>query len=127
MQGKAIKRLIFATVLLASPAVLPASPASAQTRLTPKNATAKTDKCAPFGRLANGTLVYPVNCDNVPAPQTPPPQAQARQVQAPQAQAPQAQVPQAPTPAAAPAPEAQEEAHSTGLFGLSYERKRPDQ
>ena len=122
MQGKAIKRLIFATVLLASPAVLPVSPASAQTKLTPKNATAKTDKCAPFGRLANGTLVYPVNCDNVPAPQTPPPQAQARQ-----AQAPQAQVPQAPTPAAAPAPEAQEEAHSTGLFGLSYERKRPDQ
>ena len=122
MQGKAIKRLIFATVLLASPAVLPVSPASAQTKLTPKNATAKTDKCAPFGRLANGTLVYPVNCDNVPAPQTPTPQTQARQVQAPQAQ-----VPQAPTPAAAPAPEAQEEAHSTGLFGLSYERKRPDQ
>jgi hypothetical protein len=122
LQGKAIKRLIFATVLLASPAVLPVSPASAQTRLAPKNATAKTDKCAPFGRLANGTLVYPVNCDNVPAPQTPPPQAQARQAQAPQAQA-----PQAPIPAAAPAPEAQEEAHSTGLFGLSYERKRPDQ
>jgi hypothetical protein len=113
LQGKPIKRLIFASVLLASPAVLPVSPASAQITLTPKNATAKTDKCAPFGRLANGTLVYPVNCDN-PAPSPSLPQARAPQVQAPAA-------------APAPASEAQEEAHSTGLFGLSYERKRPDQ
>jgi hypothetical protein len=83
-----------------------ASPAWAQTKLTPKTATARTvDNCAPIGRTANGTLVYSMKCDNMPAPPSPP-QAEA-----------------APAPAPPPEPEVQR----TGIFGLSYTRKPPDQ
>ena len=82
-------------------------PASAQTKLTPKAATAaRLDNCAPIGRTANGELVYSMKCDNLPAPPTPaaaPPQAEAK-----------------PAPAA-PAPE--QETQRTGLFGLSFDRR----
>jgi hypothetical protein len=92
--------MVSAIVLIASPALVP--PALAQTKLTPKPATARTvDNCAPIGRTANGTLVYSMKCDNMPAP-PPPPQAEA-----------------------APAPEP--ETQRTGILGLSYTRKPPDQ
>jgi hypothetical protein len=87
--------------------VLMASPGWAQTKLTPKSATAHVvDNCAPIGRTANGTLVYSMKCETLPAPAAaaPPPQAEA-----------------------APAPPAEPEVQRTGIFGLSYERKRPDQ
>ena len=91
------------TPAIVSAIVLIASPAWAQTKLTPKSATARTvDNCAPIGRTANGTLVYSMKCDNLPAP-PPPPQAEA-----------------APAP---PEPEVQR----TGILGLSYTRKPPDQ
>jgi hypothetical protein len=86
--------------------LLVSSPAWAQTKLTPKNATARVDNCAPIGRTADGKLVYSMKCDNLPVPPSPPPQAEVREV-----------------PVPAPEPEVQR----SGIFGWSYERKRPDQ
>jgi hypothetical protein len=98
--------IVSAIVLIASPALVQTAfvrPALAQTKLTPKPATTRTvDNCAPIGRTASGTLVYSMKCDNLPAP-PPPPQAEA-----------------APAP---PEPEVQR----TGILGLSYTRKPPDQ
>jgi hypothetical protein len=93
-----MKKLLLALVLISSPAW-------AQTKLTPKNVTARVDNCAPIGRTADGKLVYSMKCDNLPAPPAPPPQAEVREV-----------------PAPAPEPEVQR----SGIFGWSYERKRPD-
>jgi hypothetical protein len=106
LRAKPMKKLapamVFAIVLIASPALV--RTALAQTKLTPKPATARTvDSCAPIGRTANGTLVYSMKCDNLPAP-PPPPQAEA-----------------------APAPPPEPEVQRTGIFGLSYTRKQPDQ
>ena len=89
-----------------------AIPASAQTRLTPKEtskaaAAARVDNCAPIGRTANGELVYSMKCDNIPAPPPPaaaPPQAEAK-----------------PAPAAPP-PE--QETQRSGLFGWSFDRRQ---
>jgi hypothetical protein len=64
-------------------------------------ATARVDNCAPIGRTADGKLVYSMKCENLPAP-LPPPQAEIRE---------------------APAPEP--EVQRSGIFGWSYERKRP--
>jgi hypothetical protein len=94
-----MKKTIFTVLLVAT------SPAWAQTKITPKSATAHVaDNCAPIGRTANGTLVYSMKCDNMPAPPPPPPQAEA-----------------------APAPPSEPEVQRTGIFGLSYSRKPPDQ
>jgi hypothetical protein len=99
-----MKKLILAVLLLASPVLV--SQVWAQTKLTPKNATARVvDNCAPIGRTANGELVYSMKCDNLPAPPAPPPQAAVSE------------------PPAPPAPEVKR----SGLFGLSYEVKRPDE
>ncbi len=102
-----MKKLILAIVLASQVLSLPAVSLSAlaQTRLTPKAATALTDNCAPIGRTANGELVYSMKCENLPAPAAPPPQAELKQ--------------------AAPPPEP--EVQRSGLFGMSYEVKRPDQ
>jgi hypothetical protein len=94
-----MKKLVFAILLLSSPAF-------AQTKLLPKGATARVDNCAPIGRTADGKLVYSMKCDNLPVPPSPPPQADVREV-----------------PVPAPEPEVQR----SGIFGWSYERKRPDQ
>jgi hypothetical protein len=94
-----MKKLVLVMLLVSAPAL-------AQTKLTPKNTTARVDNCAPIGRTADGKLVYSMKCDNLPAPPAPPPQAEL-----------------APAPAAAPEPEVQR----SGIFGWSYERKRPDQ
>ena len=96
-----MKKLVLVILLVASPAL-------AQTKLTPKNTTARVDNCAPIGRTADGKLVYSMKCDNLPAPPAPPPQAELRE---------------APALTAAPEPEIQR----SGIFGWSYERKRPDQ
>ena len=93
-----MKKLVLVILLVSSPAF-------AQTKLTPRAATARVDNCAPIGRTADGKLVYSMKCDNLPSP---PPQAEVREV---------------PAPAAAPEPEVQR----GGIFGWSYERKRPDQ
>jgi hypothetical protein len=90
-----MKKLVFAILLIASPAW-------AQTKLLPKNVTARADPCAPIGRTADGKLVYSMKCENLPAPPPPPPQAEI---------------------SAPPAPEP--EVQRSGIFGLSYERKRP--
>jgi hypothetical protein len=67
-----MKKLVFAIVLIASPAW-------AQTKLVPKTVTARADVCAPIGRTADGKLVYSMKCDNLPVPVAPlpPPQAEA--------------------------------------------------
>ncbi len=80
--------------------LLISSPAWAQTKLVPKSATARVDNCAPIGQTADHQLVYSMKCENLPAP--PPAQAEA-----------------------APPPEP--EVHRSGIFGLSFERKRPDE
>ena len=72
----------------------------------PPKSAARVDNCAPIGRTANGELVYSMKCENLPAPPPPPPQAEIRE---------------APPPA--PEPQMQR----SGLFGWSYEVKRPDQ
>ena len=95
-----MKYLVFAILLIASPAF---SPVWAQTKLLPKGATARTDNCAPIGRTEDGKLVYSMKCETLPMP-PPPPQAEA-----------------------APAPPPEPEIHRSGLFGMSYERKRPDE
>jgi hypothetical protein len=82
------------------------SPAWAQTRLVPKSVTARADNCAPIGRTEDGKLVYSMKCEHIPTPPSPPPQAEVKE---------------------APAPEPEPEIHRSGIFGLSYERKRPDQ
>jgi hypothetical protein len=86
---------------------LMASPAWAQTQLTPKiNSAARADPCAPIGKTAKGELVYSMKCDNLPAsPPPPPPQAAVRE--------------------AAPTPEP--EVRRTGLFGWSYDRRKPEE
>jgi hypothetical protein len=94
-----MKKLVFAILLVSSPAW-------AQTKLLPKGAAARVDNCAPIGRTADGKLVYSMKCDNLPVPPSPPPQAEVREV-----------------PIPAPEPEVQR----SGIFGWSYERKRPDQ
>jgi hypothetical protein len=94
-------KTIVAFVLVISQALM--LPAGAQTRLTPKGATSRADNCAPIGRTANGELVYSIKCENLPSPPAPPAQAEVKD-------------------AAPPEPEVQR----SGLFGLSYEVKRPD-
>ena len=87
-------------------ALLAASPAWAQTQLTPKAApkggARVVDNCAPIGKTTKGELVYSMKCDNMPAP-PPPPQADAREA----------------APAAAPEPEVKR----GGIFGWSYDRR----
>ena len=97
-----MNKLVFAILLI----VLPGSwPALAQTRILPKGVTSRVDNCAPIGRTEDGKLVYSMKCEHMPAPLAPPP---------PQAEA-------------APAPEPEPEVRRSGIFGLSYERKRPDE
>jgi hypothetical protein len=83
--------------------LLIASPAWAQVKLVPKNVTTRADPCAPIGQTADHKLVYSLKCDNLPAPPLPP---QA---------------------AVAPPPPPEPEVRRSGIFGLSYEAKRPDQ
>jgi hypothetical protein len=92
-----MKKLVFLILLISSSAW-------AQTKLLPKGAAARVDNCAPIGRTEDGKLVYSMKCDNLPAPPLPPPQADV-----------------APAPAPSPEPEVQR----SGIFGWSYERKRP--
>jgi hypothetical protein len=68
--------------------------------------TARVDNCAPIGRTEDGKLVYSMKCENLPAPPPSPPQAQIRE---------------------APAPSPEPEVQRSGIFGWSYERKRPDE
>jgi hypothetical protein len=90
------------------------SPALAQTQLVPKDtvkpaakgaAARAADVCAPIGKTAKGELVYSMKCDNLPAQPAPPPQAEVRE----------------------PAPPPEPEVRKTGLFGWSYDRRKPDE
>jgi hypothetical protein len=95
LREKPMKKLALAILLISSPAW-------AQTKLLPKSATARADNCAPIGRTEDGKLVYSMKCESLPAPPPPPPQAEIREMPAPE-------------------PEVQR----SGIFGWSYERKRP--
>ena len=88
--------------------LLLASPALAQTTLTPKTAPKSAsaraaDACAPIGRTAKGELVYSMKCE-LPTPPPPPAQAEAREAPA------------------APPPEP--EVRRSGIFGWSYDRRQ---
>jgi hypothetical protein len=96
-----MKKLII-PMFLATSALLPV-PASAQTKLTPKNAAPRADICAPIGRTANGELVYSMKCDNIPVPQT--------------------RIEETAPPLSPP----QQETQRGGLFGWSYDRRSTDQ
>lgn len=93
-----MKKLLLAVLLMASPTW-------AQTNLTPKSASARVDHCAPIGKTAKGELVYSMKCDSVPAPPAPPPQAEVTE----------------------PAPPPEPEIRRSGLFGWSYDRRKPDE
>jgi hypothetical protein len=93
-----MKKLFLAILLISSPAW-------AQTKSTPKSAAARVDNCAPIGRTADGKLVYSMKCENLPVPVAPPP---------PQAEA-------------APPPAPEPEVHRSGIFGWSFEVKRPSE
>ena len=82
------------TLLLCMMLVAASTPAFSQTR--PK--ATRADPCAPIGQTANRELVYPMSCNNLPAP-PPPPQAEVQQ-----------------------APAAEPETPRTGLFGMSFDR-----
>jgi len=99
LHGKSMKKLVFAILLISSPAW-------AQTKLLPKSVTARVDNCAPIGRTEDGKLVYSMKCEHLPTPPAPPPQAEV---------------------APAPLPEPEPEVKRSGIFGWSYERKRPDE
>src|ERR1700676_3887048 len=99
---KPMKKLVFTILLIAYPVII--SPVLAQTTLVPKTAAARADNCAPIGRTEDVKLVYSMKCETLPTPPPPPPQAEV-------------------TPAPPPEPEVQR----SGIFGWSYERKRPDQ
>jgi hypothetical protein len=109
---KPMKKLVFKILLIASPVITSpviVSPVLAQTKLVPKSvvpksATARVDNCAPIGRTEDGKLVYSMKCETLPTPPPPPPQAEV-----------------------APAPPPEPEVQRSGIFGWSYERKRPDQ
>jgi hypothetical protein len=94
-----MKKLLLTILLIASPAW-------AQTNLVPKGAAARVDNCAPIGRTADGKLVYSMKCENLPAAPSPPPP-------------PQAEIKEAPPP--------EPEVQRSGIFGWSYERKRPSE
>ena len=91
-----MKKLVLVLVLISSPAW-------GQTKLTPKTTTARADPCAPIGRTADGKLVYSMKCEILPGP-PPPPQAEV----------------------APPPPPPEPEVQRSGIFGWSYERKRPE-
>jgi hypothetical protein len=87
-----MKKLLLCAMLLAA-----ATPAWSQTK--PK--AGRADPCAPIGQTANRELVYPMGCNNLPAPPPLPPQAEVQQ---------------------APAPAAEPETQRSGLFGMSFDR-----
>jgi hypothetical protein len=95
LREKIMKKLLLAILLISSPAW-------AQTKPLSRGATARVDNCASIGRTEDRKLVYSMKCENLPAPPAPPPQAETREVPAPE-------------------PEVQR----SGIFGWSYERKRP--
>ncbi len=99
-----MKRLVFLVLIVL---VLIASPASlrawAQVKLAPMNVTTRVHPCAPSGQTADHQLVYSLKCDSWPGPPPLPAEAEV----------------------APPPPEP--EIHRSGIFGLSYEAKRPDQ
>jgi hypothetical protein len=82
--------------------LLISSPALAQVKLVPKSVTSQVDPCAPIGQTADRKLVYSMKCGILPQPPLP------RQAEI--------------SP-----PPAEPEVHRSGIFGLSYEAKRPDQ
>jgi len=91
-----MKKLVLLLVL----ATVPARPHAALAKETPRQAGKRVDDCAPIGRTADGTLVYSMKCENLPAPPPPPPQAEVKE-----------------------APAAEPETQRSGLFGWSFDRR----
>jgi hypothetical protein len=94
---KPMKKFMFLALLVV------ASPAWAQVKLVPKSVTSRVDPCAPIGQTADRKLVYSLKCGMLPVP------------------------PLRPQAELSPPPPPEPEIHRSGIFGLSYEAKRPDQ
>ena len=90
-----MKKLVFAILMIASPAWAQTN----QVKPAPRAVTARADVCAPIGRTADGKLVYSMKCDNLPVPVAP-----------------------APPPQAEVAPPPEPEVQRSGLFGMSFSR-----
>ncbi|MEI9924066.1 MAG: hypothetical protein WDN50_11585 [Bradyrhizobium sp.] len=91
-----MKKLVFAIVLIASPAWAQTS----QTKPAPRAVTARADVCAPIGRTrGRANWSYSLKCDNLPVPIAP-----------------------APPPQAEYAPPPEPEVQRGGLFGMSFSR-----
>ena len=101
-----MRKPIFIVLLIAASASgqLASAQVKLEPKLAPKNVTSRADPCAPIGQTADHRLVYSLKCDNLPGPPPLPPQAEV-----------------------APPPPPEPEIHRSGIFGLSYEVKRPDQ
>jgi hypothetical protein len=87
--------------------LLMSSSAWAQTQLAPKSrnepgSAARADPCTPIGKTAKGEMVYSLKCDSLPAPPLPS-QAEVK-----------------------PPPPAEPETRSSGLFGWSFDRRKPE-
>ena len=90
--------------------LLASSPAWAQSQQVPapktqKSTAARVDPCTPIGKTAKGELVYSLKCESLPAPVVPPP---------------------APRVEVNPPPTAEPETRRSGLFGWSYDRRKPE-
>jgi hypothetical protein len=87
--------------------LLMAFPACAQAQTPSKGTATRADPCAPIGKTAKGELVYSMKCDNPPATSPSPSAAQVESREA--------------------SPVAEPEARRGGLFGWSFDRRKPDE
>jgi hypothetical protein len=104
LRATMMSKYLLVLLLVAAPAAAQVkSAAKGPEKGTAKSAAAQPDVCAPIGRTADGTLVYSMKCENLPAPPAPPPQAEAKE-----------------TP---PAAEPESEVKRSGILGWSYDRR----
>lgn len=69
-----------------------------------RRALQRSTPCTPIDKTAKGELVYSLKCESLPAPVVPPP-------------APQAEIKPLPV---------EPESRSSGLFGWSFDRRKPE-
>ena len=98
-----MKKLLLIFLLTSSPAWAQTQPVPAPK--TQKRTAARVDPCTPIGKTAKGEFVYSLKCESLPAPVAPSPAAQAE---------------------VKPPPPAEPESGMSGLFGWSYDRRKPE-
>ena len=96
-----MKKLLLILLLTSSPVWAQTQPVPAPK--TQKSTAARVDPCSPIGKTAKGELVYSLKCESLPVAPPPAPQAEVK-----------------------PPPPAEPESRSTGLFGWSFDRRKPE-